>query len=944
MVLGTIKRALGGDYNEKELRKLRPIAQQVNEWAEEMADLSDADMRAKTDEFRGRLSEGETLDDILPEAFALVREVSDRRIGLRHFDVQILGGVVLHKGKISEMKTGEGKTLVATLPLYLNALEGKGAHLITVNDYLAKRDAQWMGPIYHSLGLSVGVLQHDSAYLYDPDANLDNPSLRYLTPVPRREAYRTDITYGTNNEFGFDYLRDNMVVDLSRTAQRPDTPQHYAIVDEVDNILVDEARTPLIISGPAEETEEIYRTFSKIVPRLSPEKDFVVDVKHRTVSLTDDGASKVEKALGIRNLYDPANFRLTRFLDAALRANLLYQRDHHYVVKDGEVIIVDEFTGRLMHGRRWSDGLHQAVEAQEGVRIQRESITYATITLQNYFRLYEKLAGMTGTAWTEREEFHTIYGLDVLVVDTHRPMVREDQSDIIFRSDDGKYRAVVEEISQMHAGGRPTLVGTVSIENSEKLAEILKRQSKCEMEECGEYHKVCPLKEPQVLNAKHHEREATIIAQAGRYGAVTIATNMAGRGTDIVLGGNPEQLAEELARKRNVDLVAASPEEARKIRDEARERWQADHDKVVEAGGLHIVGTERHEARRIDNQLRGRAGRQGDPGSSCFFVSFDDEVMRRFVPDRVATFLGHMGMDEDTPLVSGMLSNAIEQAQTKVEGYNFDIRKHVVQYDDVMNRHREMIYAQRRKILEGADMRSNVMEWIEDEVESAFAAFAVGERAEEWDMGALLAELSTIVPLPAHFTEHHFSEMGQEEMMEEVLTFVSEAYEAKEEELGEEKARTLERLVMLGTIDRLWVYHLTALDEMRQGIGLSGYGGRDPLVEFKREAHDMWGQLADHIRQNVVRRIFHTTLVPQAAAPQPPSGQMQESGPAKETPTPAQARAAAAGQAVRMGGAATATTARPGGAAAGRKVGRNEPCPCGSGRKYKKCCGSGQSI
>ncbi|MCH7578027.1 MAG: preprotein translocase subunit SecA, partial [Chloroflexi bacterium] len=921
MVLGTIKRALGGDYNEKELRKLRPIALQVNEWTEEMADLSDADMRAKTDEFRGRLSEGETLDDILPEAFALVREVSERRIGLRHFDVQILGGIVLHKGKISEMKTGEGKTLVATLPLYLNALEGKGAHLITVNDYLAKRDAQWMGPIYHSLGLSVGVLQHDSAYLFDPDANLDNPSLRYLTPVPRREAYRADITYGTNNEFGFDYLRDNMVVDLSRTSQRPDTPQHYAIVDEVDNILVDEARTPLIISGPAEETEEIYRTFSKIVPRLSPETDFVVDVKHRSVSLTDDGASKVEKALGIRNLYDAANFRLTRFLDAALRASLLYQRDHHYVVKDGEVIIVDEFTGRLMHGRRWSDGLHQAVEAQEGVRIQRESITYATITLQNYFRMYEKLAGMTGTAWTEREEFHTIYGLDVLVVDTHRPMIREDESDIIFRSDDGKYRAVVEEISEMHAVGRPTLVGTVSIENSEKLAEVLKRQSKCEMEECGEYHKVCPLKEPQVLNAKHHEREATIIAQAGRFGAVTIATNMAGRGTDIVLGGNPELLAEELARKRNVDLVAASPQEARKIRDEARERWQTDHDNVVRVyrkhevvvevenpkgqlslqdakkikpdaalgdvisveipGGLHIVGTERHEARRIDNQLRGRAGRQGDPGSSRFFVSFDDEVMRRFVPDRIVSVLGHMGMDEDTPLVSGMLSNAIEQAQTKVEGYNFDIRKHVVQYDDVMNRHRALIYAERRKILEGADIRANVVDMITEEVESAFAAFAVGERAEEWDMGALLAELSTIVPLPAHFTERHFSEMGQEEMMEEVLTFVGEAYEAKEEELGEEKMRTLERLVMLGTIDRLWVYHLTALDEMRQGIGLSGYGGRDPLVEFKREAHDMWEQLAEHIRRNVVRRIFHTTLVPQAAAPQPPSGQMQESGPAK---------------------------------------------------------------
>ena len=942
MVLGAIKNLMGGDYNEKELRKLQPLVLRVNGLAEQVSALSDADLRAKTDEFRARLSGGEALDDVLPEAFAVVREASERRIGLRHFDVQILGGVVLHQGKIAEMKTGEGKTLVATLPVYLNGLESKGVHLVTVNDYLAKRDTQWMGAIYHSLGLSVGVLQHDAAYLFDPTANLDNPSLRYLAPVPRREAYRADITYGTNNEFGFDYLRDNMVVDLSQTAQRPDTPHHYGIVDEVDNILIDEARTPLIISGPAEETEEIYRTFARIVPRLAPETDYVVDAKHRTISLTDEGGSKVEKSLGINNIYDAANFRLTRFLDAALRAHVLFLRDHHYVVKDGEVIIVDEFTGRLMQGRRWSDGLHQAVEAKENVRIQRESITYATITLQNYFRLYEKLAGMTGTAWTEREEFQTIYDLDVLVAPTHRTMIRDDEPDIIYRAEDGKYLAVVHEIEEMHAQGRPVLVGTVSIENSEKLADLLKRRSTCELEECGEHHNVCSLKEPQVLNAKHHEREAIIIAQAGRYGAVTIATNMAGRGTDIILGGNPELLAEERARKRGVDLVSADAEVAKEIRGEARELWQAQHDKVVTAGGLEIVGTERHEARRIDNQLRGRSGRQGDPGSSRFFVSFDDDVMRRFSPDWVPNLLGRLGMDDETPLESGMVSKAIEQAQTKVEGYNFDVRKHVVQYDDVMNRHRELIYGQRRKILEGADIRSTVTEMIEEEVAYAFDAFVSGDVPEDWDIGGLIADLNTIVPLPPHFTERRLSEMDREEMTDEVLAFVQESYEAKEKELGEEKMRTLERLVVLGTIDRLWVYHLTALDEMRQGIGLSGYGGRDPLVEFKREAYDMYEQLGLHIRQNVVRRIFHVTLVPQAAAaaPPPPRGQTQESGPAKETPTPtrAQARAAAAGQSVRMGGSATATTARP----SARKVGRNEPCPCGSGRKYKKCCGSTQ--
>jgi preprotein translocase subunit SecA len=954
--MGFLNRLLGGEYNEKELKKLWPIVDEVNQLADEAASMSDEELAALSTEFRGRLAAGETLDDILPEAFAAVREVSSRRIGLRHFDVQILGGAVLHQGKISEMKTGEGKTLVATLPLYLNALAGKGAHLVTVNDYLAKRDAQWMGPIYHSLGLSVGVLQHDTAYLYDPEANRDNASLRYLRPATRREAYVADITYGTNNEFGFDYLRDNMVQDLAQAVQRRDDTHTFAIVDEVDSILVDEARTPLIISGPAEETEEVYRTFARIVPRLEQDIDYIVDIKHKSVSLTDPGASKVEQALGIKNLYDPANFRLTRFVDAALKAGALYHRDQQYVVKDGEVIIVDEFTGRLMHGRRWSDGLHQAVEAKEGVKIQRESVTYATITLQNYFRLYKKLAGMTGTAWTERDEFHQIYGLDVLIIPTHRDMVREDNQDIIFRSEDGKFHAVVYEIEQEHAQGRPVLVGTVSIENSEKLADMLKRLSRCELKDCGEYHTVCPLKEPQVLNAKQHEREAYIVAQAGVYGAVTIATNMAGRGTDIILGGNPDRQAEDIARKRGKDLIELSEEDAAKIRAESREQWQVDHDRVVAAGGLHIVGTERHEARRIDNQLRGRSGRQGDPGSSRFFVSFEDEVMRRFAPEWIGGLLGKMGMDENTPLESGMVSKAIEQAQTKVEGHNFDIRKHVVQYDDVMNRHRDLIYTERRKILEGADLRANLLEMVEQEIERAFDAFAPGDRSDQWDVPSLIAELKTIVPLPNTFNEQHILESDAGTLVDEVIEHAHKTYEEKEQGLGADKMRTLERLVLLGTIDRLWVYHLTALDEMRQGIGLTGYGGRDPLVEYKREAHDMYTQLTDHIRQQVTRRIYHVTLTPvQAQAPQPAvPANAQESGPRDDVEGAAvpsttkdgrRARRRAAAQAGN--GAAASAPVQPApltGATVNRKVGRNDPCPCGSGKKYKKCHGSGALV
>jgi preprotein translocase subunit SecA len=907
------------DSSERKLEKLQPLVHEINALEDDIAPLSDAELRARTDQFRQRLADGETLDDILPDAFAVVREMARRRLGERHFDVQLAGGIVLHQGKSAEMKTGEGKTLVATLPLYLNGLEGKGVHLVTVNDYLAKRDTTWMGPIYHQLGLSVACLQHDAAYAYDPNFNADNPSLRHLRPVPRREAYLADITYGTNNEFGFDYLRDNMVVDLSQVVQRPEHPHHYAIVDEVDNILVDEARTPLIISGPAEETEEVYRMFARLVPRLQLEVDYTIDHKTRSVALSEEGVAKLEKWLNVKNIYDSQNYRLTRFLEAALKAHSIYQRDHHYVVKDGEVIIVDEFTGRLMFGRRWSDGLHQAVEAKEGVRVQRESVTYATITLQNYFRLYEKLAGMTGTAYTEREEFHTIYSLDVIPVPTHKPMIRQDNSDFIYRAPEAKFRAVVSEIEEMHAIGRPVLVGTVSIEISEHLADLLKRRSQCGNAECGQYHPVCPLKEPQVLNAKHHEREAQIIAQAGRFGAVTIATNMAGRGVDIILGGNPSRLAEELFRKKSIDPDTAPPEELERIRREARQIWQNDHEKVVEAGGLHIVGTERHEARRIDNQLRGRAGRQGDPGSSRFFVSFGDDVMRRFAPEWVGGMMGRLGIDEDMPLESGMASKAIESAQTKVEGHNFDIRKHVVEYDDVMNTQRDLIYTERNKILEGADLKANIQEMIAEEVNELVGAYLADEQEEERDLKGLLNELKTVMPLPPHFTQARFANLPREDIVAELLAHAQEEYEAKEQKTGPENMRTLERLVMLGTIDRLWVGHLTALDEMRQGIGLAGYGGQDPLVAFKREAHDMWEQLMAHIRRNISRRIYHVTLAPQAA--------------------PAPRRPAAVGARAGGRGAASAGQRRGEPPPAPRKVGRNDPCPCGSGLKYKKCCG-----
>ncbi|MPZ48160.1 MAG: preprotein translocase subunit SecA [Dehalococcoidia bacterium] len=864
--------------NDREVKKLYPIVDEVNEFEAETQALDDDALRAKTAEFRDRYEAGETLDDLLPEAFAVVREAIRRRIDQRAFDVQLLGSAVLHQGKIAELKTGEGKTLVASVAMYLNALDGRGVHLITVNDYLAKRDAQWYGRVLAWLGLSVGVLQHDSSFLvsYEP-VNEEDAGSEYMTPCTRRDAYAAGITYGTNHEFGFDYLRDNMATDKLNQVQRE---RHFAIVDEVDNILIDEARTPLIISGHAQDDVSIYPRFAALVPRLQRDYDFTVDEKLRSVSLTESGVDKIEKALKIDNIYSAENFRLTRYMEAALKANILYHRDREYVVKDGEVVIVDDFTGRLMFGRRWSDGLHQAVEAKEGVKIQQESITYATITLQNYFRMYDKLAGMTGTAVTEAEEFDKIYKLDVVVIPPNRPTIREDDDDYVYRSLKGKFESVAREVEEMHATGQPVLVGTVSIESSEYLSDILKRR--------GVKH--------QVLNAKFHEQEAGIVAEAGRKAAVTIATNMAGRGTDIILGGNPEN------------------------RDRAE--WEAEHAEVVELGGLHIIGTERHESRRIDNQLRGRSGRQGDPGSSRFFVSFEDDLMRRFAPDWLPGMLAKLGMDEDMPIESGWVTKALENAQTKVEGHNFDIRKHVVDYDDVMNVHRDVIYTERTKVLEGADMRDNVFGMVEDELRSLIAAHLPGRNEEAWDLELLLEEVQAICPLPEEITAESLSLRSADEIEALILDEAEAAYDLKEEQASAENMRLLERLLLLQFIDRLWVEHLTAMDEMRQGIGLQAYGQQDPLVSYKREAHDMWGQLLGNIQQSIARAIYHVSL---AETPQRPSREAMAAARAAQTQTLRENRSDQA--------------AVPAARVNGRKVGRNDPCWCGSGKKFKRCHG-----
>jgi len=887
------------DSNEKELKRLQPIVERINSLEPELERLSDAELRAKTDEFKIRLQDGESLlDELLPEAYASVREAAKRTIGQRHFDVQLMGGLILHQGKIAEMKTGEGKTLVATLPLYLNALTGKGCHLVTVNDYLARRDCHWMGPIYDALGVSVACInaqqspgQTAPSYIYDGAYDSGDPKWRHLRPITRRQAYEADITYGTNNEFGFDYLRDNMVLDLSQCVQRP---LNYAIIDEVDNILIDEARTPLIISGAAAEATQKYYTFAQVVSRLVKDEDYTIDERTRTASPTDTGITKIEKTLkkaGLlkgASLYDPANYFLTQYLESALKAYALFNRDRDYVIKNGQVIIVDEFTGRLMFGRRYSEGLHQAIEAKEKVKIQQESVTLATITFQNYFRLYQKLAGMTGTATTEAEELYKTYKLEVLVIPTNKPLIRTEYPDQIYKDEEAKFKAVIKEIEQSHSQGRPVLVGTTSIEKSERLSDLLTKK--------GIPH--------QVLNAKNHEKEAGIIAQAGRLGAVTIATQMAGRGVDIILGGNPE---------------GRDPKE-----------WLEEHNKVVALGGLHILGTEHYEARRVGNQLRGRAGRQGDPGSSRFYASLEDEIVRRFGGDRVKGLMQWAGMDENTPIEHPLISKAIANAQVQIEGYHFDIRKHLLEYDDVVNKHREVIYAERKKILSGADLKTNIISMIHDEIQSLVTSHfsnAIAsqspdsERSEEEgktkqsDLAGLLEDISIIFPLPPQFRSDGLSELSNEQIMEKLNQYALELYNQREQEIGPDKMRLLERFAMLigaeatvkllngrydgkatGGIDLFWMEHLTAMEHLRQGIGLQAVGQQDPLVVYKKEGHALFQALLASIQHDVVRSIYHVSI-------------------SKEPPRQKQA------------------------VAAGKKVGRNDPCPCGSGKKYKHCCG-----
>lgn len=854
------------DSNEKEIEQHRKTVAKINALEPRMQALSDEQMLEYSNKLRQRAQSGESLDDLLVEAFALCREAARRAIGMRPFDVQVIGGIVLHQGKIAEMATGEGKTLAATMPVYLNALLGRGVHVVTVNEFLARRDAGWMGPVYHKLGLTVGVIGNDLSLIYDPgytDESHVDWRLQHLRPVTRKQVYLCDVTYGTNNEFGFDYLRDNMVQDLSECVQRD---LYYAIVDEVDSVLIDEARTPLIISAPSQESTEKYMQFARIAAMLKPDIDYTTDEKTKTVALTEEGIAKVEKMAKIKNLYDLAHVEEAHLINKALQAKCFYQRDVDYVVKDGEVIIVDEFTGRLMPGRRWSDGLHQAIEAKERVRIQQEMRTLATITFQNYFRLYEKLAGMTGTAYTEAEEFHKIYGLDVVVIPTNKPMIREDYPDLIYKTEESKFKAVVDEIEEMHKKGRPVLVGTVSIEKSEKLSRMLEKR--------GLPH--------QVLNAKNHEKEALIIAQAGQRGAITIATNMAGRGTDIVLGEG-----------------------------------------VAELGGLHVIGTERHEARRIDNQLRGRAGRQGDPGSSRFFVSLEDELMRVFGPqaDRIAKIMERFDVE---PIEHKWISKSIEAAQRKVEGFHFDARKSVVEYDDVMNEQRAVIYGERRKILEGVDTRRNILDMLRDIVDKYVDLYCTGKNPEAWDIEGLINHMHEYFWFDPSAVKQVKYE-SREQLADLLYDLGVKAYEEREKQLPPEVMRIAERWILLNTIDNKWVDHLTRMEYLREGIGLRAYGQVDPLVEFKREAFDAFNELLDNIKEDVVKLIFRVQVVIETPAHVEP------------TLVPLDGKGDQ-----KANGKTNKNVALPAaGVAAGSfgKVGRNDPCPCGSGLKYKKCHG-----
>ncbi len=900
-----------GSYSDRELKRIRPLADKVMALEGEFKALSEDALKGKTGEFKQRLANGETLDSLLPEAFATVREAADRVLGMRPFYVQVLGGIVLHQGRISEMKTGEGKTLVSTLPAYLNALDGKGVHIVTVNDYLAKRDSEWMGKIFKYLGLTVGLIVHD------------------VTPQERKQSYLADITYGTNNEFGFDYLRDNMVIYKEQMVQRG---QNYAIVDEVDSILVDEARTPLIISGMGDKSTVLYqqadsfaKTLTKFVVAEQDDKqldddidaDYIVDEKANTATLTQHGVEKAERAFNVENLSDPENMTLQHHINQAIRAHGVMHRDKDYVVKDGEVIIVDEFTGRLMIGRRYSDGLHQAIEAKEGVKVERESKTLATITFQNYFRLYTKLAGMTGTAQTEETEFQDIYKLDVIVVPTNKPLARVDLPDSVYKTEKGKFNAVVEQVIACHEKGQPVLVGTVTIEKSELLSAMLKRR--------GIKH--------EVLNAKYHEKEAEIIAQAGKPGAVTIATNMAGRGTDIMLGGNAEFMAKHEMKKQGFsdELINEAMgfgdtdnEEilnARKLFGELlakyKEQIVPEAEKVREAGGLFIIGTERHESRRIDNQLRGRAGRQGDPGNSKFYISLEDDLMRLFGSDRIQKVVETLGLEEDQPIEHKMLTNAIENAQKRIEGKNFQIRKNVLQYDDVMNLQREVIYSQRQKVLNGENVRDNIQNMLEELIDSTIARFT-GETdiVDDWNLTGMIDYLEMIfLPHGAlELTQEDKEYLTKEELKEKLLDIGHKLYEAKEAEFGPDNMRELERVVLLQVVDGKWMDHIDDMDQLKHGINLRAYAQRDPVVEYKFEGFNMFEEMIAAIREDTIKYIFHARI---EAPPE-----------RKEVAEPV---AASHGE-----GEVNKTVKKT------EKVGRNDPCPCGSGKKYKKCCGANE--
>lgn len=898
-----------GSYSDREVKRIKPIIDRIEALEPEMQALSDEQLKAKTPEFKRRLSQGETLDDLLPEAFAVVREASRRVLGMRHFRVQLIGGVVLHQGRIAEMKTGEGKTLVATLPVYLNALEGKGVHVVTVNDYLATRDSEWMGKLYNFLGLSVGLIVHG------------------LTNEERKKAYSCDITYGTNNEFGFDYLRDNMVIYKEDMVQRD---LHFAIVDEVDSILIDEARTPLIISGVGDKSTDLYTRADAFVRRLKVkvftelddkeqtddiEADYIVDEKANTATLTASGVKKAEEFFGIQNLSDPDNMTISHHINQALRAHGLMKRDRDYVVKDDQVIIVDEFTGRLMYGRRYSNGLHQAIEAKEGVKVERESKTLASITFQNYFRMYRKLSGMTGTAQTEEQEFRSIYNLDVVVIPTNMPVIRVDHPDSVYKNERGKFNAVINQVIECHKKGQPVLIGTISIEKSELLSSMLKRH--------GIPH--------QVLNAKYHEKEAEIIAQAGKLGAVTIATNMAGRGTDILLGGNPEFMAKQEMRKRGFreDVINQAtgfndtndPEilEARKVYRELYEGFKkitdAEREKVVAAGGLFIIGTERHESRRIDNQLRGRAGRQGDPGESRFYISLEDDLMRLFGSDRLMGMVEALGLEEDQPIEHKMLSNAIENAQKRVESRNFAIRKSVLEYDDVMNKQREVIYAQRRKVLNGENLKENIvkmMENIADYIVNLFCSENPHPDFWDWEGIRSYTEKAYVPEGTLDFSKEQMEDLNKEKLRQIILDSMLKRYEEKEKEFGSELMRELERVVLLRVVDQKWMDHIDDMDQLQHGVRLRAYGHKYPVIEYKFESFEMFEEMNRNIQSDVVRIILNTHI---------DRNRMPQRQKVAEPVT------ASHGEEVR----------KP--VVKRNKVGRNELCPCGSGKKYKKCCG-----